>query len=158
VEGDSGRAESTFKYGGEPDPVNGTGSRIGTGVIGAFVDPSSLLPIITGQPTNVNFTAGSTIIFHVTGTSFIPITFQWFKDGNAITGETNSTLTLANGTTDSIGVYSVGVSNDNGVVNSARVSALTAVTAPGLTFQQDGTGTTVIETEHYFAATPAPDG
>src|SRR5262249_7582938 len=66
VEGDSGRAESTFKYGGEPDPVNGTGSRIGTGVIGAFVDPSSLLPIITGQPTNVNFTAGSTIIFHVT--------------------------------------------------------------------------------------------
>jgi hypothetical protein len=35
---------------------------------------------------------------------------------------------------------------------------LTAVTAPGLTFQQDNTGLTSIEAEHYFAASVAPDG
>jgi hypothetical protein len=158
VEGDSGRAETTFKYGGEPDPANGTGSRITSALIGAFVDPTSLLPFITVQPTNVNFTVGGTIVLSVTANSSLPITYQWLKDGNAIAGATNSSLTIANATTGAIGVYSVAVSNENGTVNSTRVSALTAVVAPGLTFQQDGTGMTVIETEHYFAAVTAPDG
>lgn len=158
VEGDSGRAEVTFKYATEADPANGTGSRITSGLIGAFVDPTSLLPVITTQPTNVNFTAGGTINFSVAATSSLPITYQWFKDGVAISGETNSTLTINNATADALGAYYVAVSNENGPVNSNQVLALTPVTAPGLTFQEDGTGMTVIETEHYFAATTAPDG
>lgn len=39
-----------------------------------------------------------------------------------------------------------------------QVLALSAVEAPGITFQQDSTGTTVMEAENYFAATTAPDG
>ena len=139
VEGDSGRAEATVKMAGAPDPANGTGSAITSGLIGALVDPTSLLPFITTQPTNVNFTAGGTIIFSVVANSALPITYQWYKDSIAIAGETNASLTINNATADSIGSYYVAVSNENGPINSTSVVALTTVTAPGLTFQEDGT-------------------
>jgi hypothetical protein len=57
-----------------------------------------------------------------------------------------------------IGSYYVVVANINGNVRSSTAAALTPVTAPGLAFQQDNTGLTSIETEHYFAASAAPDG
>lgn len=43
VEGDSGRAEATFKYASEADPANGTVSMITEAFIGAYVDPSTLV-------------------------------------------------------------------------------------------------------------------
>jgi hypothetical protein len=155
---DGGRLEATFKFAGEPDPANGTVSRITSGLIGAYVDPTSLLPVITVQPTNVNFTIGGTINFSVAATSLQPITYQWSKDGVAISGATNSSLTINNATAAALGAYQVAVSNENGPVNSAQVLALTALAPPGLTFQQDGTGLLVIEAENYYAATTAPDG
>jgi hypothetical protein len=127
-------------------------------LIGAYVDPTSLLPVITVQPTNVNFTIGGTINFSVAATSLQPITYQWSKDGVAISGETNSSLTINNATASALGAYQVAVSNENGPVNSAQVLALTALAPPGLTFQQDGAGLLVIEAENYYAATTAPDG
>lgn len=41
-EGDSGRAELTFKVAGEPDPALGSASTIVSARIGAFVDPTTL--------------------------------------------------------------------------------------------------------------------
>jgi hypothetical protein len=155
---DGGRIEATFKFSGEPDPANGSVSRITGGLIGAYVDPTSLLPVITAQPTNVNYTLGGTINFYVTATSSLPITYQWFRNGVAIANATNTTLTINNATAADLGAYFVAVSNENGPVNSAQVLALTTLPAPGLTFQQDGTGLLVIEAEHYFAAATAPDG
>ena len=157
-EGDGGRVEATYKLATEADPVNGTASRLTGNVVGAMVDPSSLLPVITAHPTLVNFNAGGTITFNVTATSAQPLTYQWFKDGVALTGQTNSTLTINNATADNMGSYHVAVSNENGAVNSNQALALTAVTAPGLTFKQDTNGAVVIEAEHYFAARSAADG
>jgi len=157
-ESDGGRVEATYKLASEADPVNGTASRFTGNVVGAMVDPSSLLPVITAHPTLANFTAGGTINFSVTATSSQPLTYQWFKDGVALTGQTNSTLTINNATADNMGSYHVAVSNENGAVNSNQALALTAVTAPGLTFKQDTTGAVVIEAEHYFAARSAADG
>jgi len=156
---DAGRVEATFKFDGEADPAIGAVTRITSGLIGAYVDPSSLLPVITVQPTNVNFTVGGAINFSVTATSFSqPITYQWSKNGAVLAGATSSSLAINNASVDDIGSYSVAVANENGAVNSTPVAALTPVTAPGLTFQEDGTGTTVIEAEHYFAARTATDG
>jgi hypothetical protein len=157
-EGDGGRVEATYKLASEADPVNGTASRLTGNVVGAMVDPSSFLPVITAHPTLVNFTAGGTISFSVTATSAQPLTYQWFKDGVALTGQTNATLTINNATDNDMGSYHVAVSNENGAVNSNQALALTAVTAPGLTFRQDATGAVVIEAEHYFAARSAADG
>lgn len=155
---DSGRVEATFKFAGEADPANGTVSRITSGLIGAYVDPTSLLPVITVQPTNVNFTVGGTITLNVTATSSQPITYQWFRNGGAIAGQTNSSLTINNATAGDLAAYYVAVSNENGPVNSTQVLALTTLVPPGLTFQENGTGMTVIEAEHYFSARTATDG
>lgn len=155
---DGGRVEATFKFVGEPDPADGTVSRITSGLIGAYVDPTSLLPVITAQPTNVNFTVGGPINFYVTATSSLPISYQWYGNGVAIPNATNSTLTINNATAANLGAYYVAVSNENGPVNSVQALALTTLPPPGLTFQQDGTGMLVIEAEHYFAAATAPDG
>jgi hypothetical protein len=156
---DNGRFEATFKFEGEADPTNATTvSRLTGGLIGAYVDPTSLLPVITGQPTNVNFTVGGSFTLAVTATSSLPITYQWSKNGAVLTGATNSSLVINNASVDDIGSYSVAVANENGAVNSAIVTALTPVTAPGLTFQEDSTGTTVIEAEHYYSTRTATDG
>src|SRR6185436_13735306 len=96
--------------------------------------------------------------FYVTATSFAPATYQWSKNGAVLAGATNATLTINNATVDDVGSYTVAVSNDNGAVNSNPAAALTPVTAPGLSFREDGTGLTVIEAEHYFSARTANDG
>jgi len=158
VEGDSGRAEVTLKYSGEPDPANGAASRITNAYIGAFVDPTSLAPLITVQPTNIIYSAGDTLNFGVTVDSALPVTYQWYKNSAVITGQTNRTFTIANATSAAIGSYYVAVSSANGTVNSQVVTALTTSPPPHLSFQQDGTGTTVIEAEHYYEAAQAPDG
>jgi len=152
VEGDSGRAEATMKHAGAPDPANGTASAIVASMIGALIDPLSLPPTITTQPANVNFTVGGPINFSVVADSAMPLTYQWYRNQLAIAGATNSTLSIPSATLADIGSYYVAVANVNGTLNSATAAALTAVTAPGLAFQQDGTGMTVIEAEHYFAA------
>lgn len=46
-ETDSGRAEVTYKYSGDPDPNNGDPSRITTTVLGSYVDPLTLPPVIS---------------------------------------------------------------------------------------------------------------
>jgi hypothetical protein len=158
AEGDSGRAEATFKYADEPDPVNGTVSRIAAPMIGALVDPTSLPPLITTQPTNVNFNVGDTLNFGVAVDSALPVTYQWYKDQAAISGATSGTLTVANANVVAIGSYYVAVTNANGGVTSQSAVALMPVTPPRRSFQQDATGSTVMEAEHYYDATPAADG
>lgn len=168
TEGDSGRAEATYKFIGDnntptaADPANGSATAITSGLIGALVDPTSLPPIITTQPaTTVNFTAAGAINFSVVGSSAVPLTYQWFKNGVAMAGQTGATLTINNATASDIGNYWVVVSNENGAVTSNSGSAITTVTAPGLTFQESaagGSNTTVIEAEHYFNVRTATDG
>jgi hypothetical protein len=164
-EGDSGRAEATMKFIGdnntptEADPANGSATRITSGVIGALVDPTSLPPVITAQPTNIaNFTAGGTFTMGITATSAVPLTYQWYKNGVLMPGKTSAVLTINNSTAADIGNYWVVVSNENGSITSNSGSAVTAVTAPGLSFQEDANGQTVIEAEHYFDVRTATDG
>lgn len=158
VESDSGRAEVTFKYAGEPDPVNGSACRITTAYIGALVDPTSLPPLITTQPTNVFFNAGDTVNFYVGVDSALPVTYQWFKDQVAVTGATGATLSIPNATSATIGSYYVTVTSTAGAATSQTAAALMQVTPPGLSFQQDNTGLTCIEAEHYYDAKQAADG
>ena len=159
-EGDGGRVEATYRLASAAEPANGTASTLTGNVIGALVDPSSLLPTISAHPspTVQNFTAGGTITFSVTANSSQPLTYQWYKDGVAIAGQTSSTLTINNATSADVGSYYVAVTNENGTVNSNQALALTPFTAPGLTFKQDANGLVSIEAEHYFDSLVAGDG
>ena len=57
-----------------------------------------------------------------------PLTFQWYKDGAALTGETGDALTLLDVADESAGQYHVTVTNPNGTVDS-RTAGLEIVDA-----------------------------
>lgn len=64
------------------------------------------------QPANMTGWEGSTIAFNnVKYGGVPPLSYQWFFQGGAIPGATNSTLTLTNITTAIAGNYSVSVAN-----------------------------------------------
>ena len=90
------------------------------------------MPTITTQPQNQTVAQGGTAIFSVAATATSPLTCQWFKDGVALIGATNTTLTLTNVQPNRIGYYSVGVSN----AVTGVVSANAALNISGYDFSQ----------------------
>jgi uncharacterized repeat protein (TIGR01451 family) len=87
--------------------------------------------IICRPPTNIfvsglsnqTLCAGSTAVFNVTASGCDPFTYQWKKDGQTLTGETNSALIVQNVSSISEGVYSVEVSGACGTAtNSATLT------------------------------------
>lgn len=118
-------------------------------------------PAFTVQPQSVTVAAGGTATFtSAAGGSPAPL-FQWRKDGVAITGATNATLTIQNVQAANAGVYSVVASNSAGTATSDNASLTLAVTgvAPtivsqpiGFTAAQGGTAVLTV----VASGTPAP--
>ena len=158
-EPEGGQSCATFKLAGEADPVNGTASRMTGNLIGTLIDPSSLPPLITNQPVNVDFTLGGTINLSVGVDSAAPPTYQWYRGLTPVSGATNQTLTIPNATLAAVGSYYVAVTTLNGVALSANVLVYTPAPAPQpRVFQQDSNGFLVVEAEHFTGSTRAPDG
>jgi len=114
--GDNGGA--TYKLASAADPANGTSALVGS-VIGTFVDPGTLPPIITTRPTTVKFNRGETVAFTVEADSALPATYQWYQNKVLIPGATSATLSIANAGVLNVGDYYVTVSNANGVSSSS---------------------------------------
>jgi len=81
-------------------------------------------PVITTQPTSQTVTVGQTATFSVAASGSPTPTFQWLKNGVAITGATSPQLALSNVQTVDAGNYQVSVSNRAGTVAST-VAGLT---------------------------------
>jgi hypothetical protein len=107
-------------------------------------------PAITAQPASVSVAAGGTATFSVTTTGSPAPQFQWRKNGAAIPGATNATLTLTNVQVIDNGAYSVVVSNSAGAItsNDANLTvtglsgpppAITAQPASGITVASSST-------------------
>jgi hypothetical protein len=95
-------------------------------------------PSITAQPASQTVAAGQTAAFSVTSSGAAPLSYQWSKNGAAISGATSSAYTTPPVTaSDSGSQFSVVVSNSAGSVTS-NVSTLTvkaAAVAPSITTQ-----------------------
>jgi hypothetical protein len=103
---------------------------------------SSGAPAITAQPSNQTVTAGQTATFSVTATGKSPLSYQWSKNGSAISGATSSTYTTpATTTADSGSTFQVAVSNALGSVTS---HSATLTVTPG----SGGGGTASVLTYH----------
>jgi alpha-tubulin suppressor-like RCC1 family protein len=91
------------------------------GSVKSLVASLSVVPLFVGvQPTNQLLYSGDTLSAAVQGPG--PWSFQWYFQGRALSGETNSNLRLANLVTNQPGAYSVVVSNSYGsVVGTAAV-------------------------------------
>ena len=87
-------------------------------------------PSITTQPTSQTVTAGQTATLSVTATGTAPLSYQWKKNGTAISGATSSTYTTpATTASDNGAQFTVTVSNSVGTVTSN--AATLTVTTPG---------------------------
>ncbi|MDR2862906.1 MAG: immunoglobulin domain-containing protein, partial [Puniceicoccales bacterium] len=91
--------------------------------------PVVIAPAIVTQPASQTVKAGSNVTFTVAATGSAPLSYQWSKDGIALSGKNAGQLVLANVTAADEGVYSVTVSNAAGVAPSANAK-LTVTTLP----------------------------
>ena len=94
------------------------------------------LPVITSQPASVTVNAGSPATFSVTATSGSAMSYQWRKNGSAISGATSASYTTpATTTADNGALFSVVVTNANGSTTSGNAT---------LTVNGGGTGGTTV--------------
>lgn len=88
-----------------------------------------LPPTIVTPPASVAANLGQGVTFSSTVTSgTAPVTYQWAKNGTAITGATNATYYVSEVLADSAGTYQVTVSNSLG--SAAAAAGLTINTSP----------------------------
>jgi hypothetical protein len=95
-------------------------------------------PTITSQPTGQAVRVGQTASFSVTATGTGPVSYQWSKNGTAISGAMQSSYTTPpTVAADNLSTFAVTVSNSGGSVTSN--SATLVLNPPGagdLRFQQ----------------------
>jgi hypothetical protein len=83
------------------------------------VSSAPVAPTITTQPVNQTVNAGQTATFSVVASGTAPLTYQWQKNGSAITGATAASYsTPVTTTADSGELFRVVVSNSAGNVTS----------------------------------------
>lgn len=97
----------------------------------AFLAPPAVItpPTIVLDPQNTTNQSGATVKMDSIALGGVPMSYQWFKDSNPVSGQTNFVLSLPNATTADSGNYQLGVTN---AVGSALSSlAYLEVLAPG---------------------------
>jgi hypothetical protein len=87
-------------------------------------------PVITTQPSNQSATVGGTATFTVVAEGTSPLSYQWQKAGNNISGATSSSYTTpATALTDNGSQFDVVVSNSLGSVTSNKATLSVSSTA-----------------------------
>lgn len=91
--------------------------------------PAVTSPSITTQPQSAAVSAGSTATFSVAAGGTAPLSYQWLRNGQAISGATSASYTTAAlSTSDNGAVYTVTVTNSTGSqTSSVATLSVTAV-------------------------------
>ena len=92
------------------------------------------LPFIQAHPVSQEVCIGSAVIFNAAASGTEPISYQWMKNGQTITGATESSYSISRVSAQDAGSYSVMASNRCGSVESSS-AALTAISGPGILVQ-----------------------
>jgi Immunoglobulin domain/Abnormal spindle-like microcephaly-assoc'd, ASPM-SPD-2-Hydin len=117
---------STSTTGYERAPVNGI-QIVPIGTTGT----APAAPSIMVQPASQTVKAGQAATFSVVASGTAPLSYQWHKNGTAISGTTSASYTTpATTTTDNGGQFTVVASNSVGSVTSSPAT-LTVNPAPG---------------------------
>jgi hypothetical protein len=97
--------------------------------------PPGTAPTITRHPTPTNQTVavGDSVSFSGAASGSAPLSYQWRKNGVALTGQTNATLVLTNLTAADSGDYTLAVSNVGGTAVSDPATVCVCLTVvPGI--------------------------
>jgi PQQ enzyme repeat len=111
----------------------------------AYSPPATTTPVATAssistQPANVSVVSGNTATFTVTANGTAPLTYQWQKNGTAITGATSASYTTpGESVADTGATFAVVVTNSGGSITSANAILTVAATSPNdvATFKND---------------------
>ncbi len=76
------------------------------------------VPSIQAQPASQEVCIGSAVTFNAAANGTEPISYQWMKNGEGITGATGNSYSIPSASTEDEGSYSVMVSNPCGSVES----------------------------------------
>ena len=109
-------------------------ARSGSASLILVAEASIPLPAISTQPSSQTIPTGANATLSIAATGTAPVTYQWRKDGAALTGATNATLTLSSVRSTDAGSYTVVVTNSAGSLTS-DVATLTVTSAPSLQTQ-----------------------
>ena len=85
------------------------------------------VPVSATGPSNQTVVVGSNVVFSTVASGTGPYNYAWSKNGAAISGQTNNSLTLNNVTTNDAAAYSVIV---GGVMGTVTNSATLTVNVP----------------------------
>ena len=118
-------------------------------------------PSFTTQPSSSSGISGSAASFSVVASGTEPLSYQWRKDGTAISGATSSTYSISSTSTSDAGSYTVVVTNSAGSAtsNAATLTVTAAATAPSITTQPSAATVTASSAASFSvlaSGTPAP--
>ncbi len=104
---------------------------------GGYLDTTSTSttytrPTISTQPASYTVSEDGSATFSVAATGTGTLSYQWYKDGVAISGATSATYTVSDADSADAGSYSVVVTNAYGVTTSSS-GTLTVTTVTGTT-------------------------
>ena len=86
------------------------------------------VPVSATGPSNQTAVVGSNVVFSTVASGTGPYNYAWLKNGAAISGQTNSSLTLNNVTTADAATYSVIVGGAMGTVTNSATLTVTKAT------------------------------
>ena len=91
--------------------------------VGSVTSSAAILSVntpvsLSAQPVSRTVNPGATVSFSVAAAGTAPLTYQWRKDGQNITGANADSLSIASASSASAGTYDVLVSNAAGSVTS----------------------------------------
>ena len=118
--------------------------------------PVTTAPAITTQPANASVVIGNPATFTVVASGTAPLSYQWEKNGKAVTGATTANYTVAAATLgDNGSMYDVMVNNAAGSTKSdvATLTVTTPPTAPAIT-TQPANASVVIGNPATFTSSP----
>src|SRR6266852_746765 len=129
--------------------VSNTAGSVTSSAATLTVSAAPVAPSITTEPASQTVTAGQTATFTVVATGTAPLSYQWKKNGEAISGETSSSYTTpATTSADNGSQFTVEVSNTAGNVTShaATLTVNAAAVAPSITTEPASQTVTVGQT------------
>ena len=105
-------------------PSTRNGPRLAALLLGvAFAFPAlAQLPVITNLPVPQTVFLGDPVSFRVGASGTAPLSYQWFRNGAAVSGATSSNLVFTTTATDHGAQFSVLASNLHGTATSAPVA------------------------------------
>ena len=110
---------------------------------------STNLPVITTNPISQAVAFGANAAFTVAASGTGPFTYQWFKDGVALSGATASTLSLSAASSANAGAYSVRVTNAAGPVTATGFSLIVGTVPNPGRLTNLSVGTTIAAGENF---------